>query len=67
MRKKSAVGKSKEKSDLVSSNCSTTSDYTTDTCDSTDDGADHSHYWHQEDIAPLGRKRKRNPTGPVAR
>jgi len=66
VRERNAGGKSKAKADVVSDNYCTSSDYTTDLGDSTEDG-DHSHYWHQQETAPLGRKRKRKPAGSAAR
>ena len=66
MREKNVAGKTKAKADVVSDSCYTTSDYTTDAGDSTEDG-DQSHYWHQDELASFGRKRKRKPTGPAAR
>ena len=67
MRDKNVGGKTKAKSDVASDSCCTTSDYTTDVAgDSTEDG-DHSHYWHQDELVAVGRKRKRKTTGAFVR
>lgn len=67
--KEKSVSKSKRKElmDQTSDSNYTSSDYTTDTGDTYDESANHSHYWKQDEKAPVGRKRKRKPAGSTAR
>lgn len=64
MREKSVAGKTKQQA--ATDKCCTSSDYTTDTGDYVHDDS-HSHYWHQDELASVGQKRKRKRSGQAAR
>ncbi|XP_022785199.1 Bloom syndrome protein homolog isoform X2 [Stylophora pistillata] len=67
--KEKTVSKSKRKElvDQTSDSNYISSDCATDTGDNYDGSSNRSHYWQQDEKAPVGRKRKRKPAGSTAR